>query len=378
MSQSLLVVSLMVKNEEVSIHSTLLSLFNGGIRHFFVLDTGSTDDTVALAQAFFSERDVEGYVQQESFIDFAASRNRTLELTEQQFPHIPFIFMPDAEWYLYNTPDLLNFCTKEQHNTSPLYLIRINMNHIEFFVSRLFRTSCKVRFVGVVHEVPNQVTTIKVPASVYIEVSTSSNGVEKSQRRWWQDLMLLSTELKKNPQDSRTAFYLGQTHECLGQFEEAYKIYLHRSTLKGWDEENFMAYYRLAGVIRRMSIYEPAEAWAKAMAFYLTAFSLRPQRIEPLLQIADYYWPNNIQTCYLFARYAYDVPYPEQDLLFVEKKMYEFGRYEIMSRCAWYMGEYTLGEQATLKALAVHPELEYLNNNLRLYQDKLAMRECMS
>ena len=51
--------------------------------------------------------------------------------------------------------------------------------------------------------------------------------------------------------------------------------------------------------------------------------------------------------------------------------MYYYDRYEIMSRCAWYMGEYALGAEATLKALALQPNMPHLNRNLELYQEKI-------
>lgn len=61
----------------------------------------------------------------------------------------------------------------------------------------------------------------------------------------------------------------------------------------------------------------------------------------------------------------------KNDVLFIEKEMYVYDRYEIMSRCAWYMGEYQLGEKATLLALESRPEMHHLQQNLKLYQEKL-------
>src|SRR3990167_10835635 len=108
-----------------------------------------------------------------------------------------------------------------------------------------------------------------------------------------------------------------------------------------------------------------------AMNYFLNAFAMRPHRIEPLVRIANHLWPTNAPSCYLFIKQAYDMPYPKEDTLFIEKNMYLFDRYEIMSRCAWYMGDYTLGEQATLLALEVAPHLPHLQRNLSLYRSKL-------
>jgi glycosyltransferase involved in cell wall biosynthesis len=371
-SKSLIAIALMVKNEAPSIQATLSSLFQEGMRHFFVLDTGSSDNTIELIQAFFTRHQLDGHIKQESFIDFSTSRNRTLELAEQQFPATSFLLMPDAEWHLRNANALINFCTQEQHNKTPLYLIKMKMNTMEFAAARLFRTASQVRFKGVVHEVPEIIATTKAPDSVYFEVKASAQGMEKSNRRWQQDLVLLSQAYTDNPQDPRTGFYLAQTYECINNLNKAYKIYQHRATLNGWDEENFITLLRLGGLAERMDSY--STNWSIALDYYLKAFALRPHRIEPLIKIANHYWPDNIPTCYLFISYAYKISYPKEDLLFIDKEAYEYTRYEIMSRCAWYMGEYVLGEQATQLALKIHPNQEHLLRNLKLYQQQLSTK----
>lgn len=367
----------MIKDEAHSIESTLSCFLAAGIKHFFVLDTGSTDDTVKLTKIFFSTHDLIGLIHQENFVDFSTSRNRALELAETYFPNDTFFLMPDAEWCLHNIAALMRFCEKEQYKTHPLYNIKVKMNSTEFYVARLFRASQKIRFYGVVHEVPNIPTTVNVSDPVFFKIQQSDLGKEKSQQRWMRDVLLLKKEHFKNPKDPRTTFYLAQTYDCLGELETAYKYYQLRANLEGWSEENFITHYRLGIILEKLSCQNNNYAWHQAMDHYLNAFSLRPHRIEPIIKIADYYWWNkNIQTCYLFAQYAYNKPYPKYDILFVDKEMYDFTRYEIMSRCAWYMGEYHLGQEATLAALKVHPNMEHLNKNLQLYDEKCKLTEC--
>jgi len=61
------------------------------------------------------------------------------------------------------------------------------------------------------------------------------------------------------------------------------------------------------------------------------------------------------------------IPYPEHDVLFVEKKMYEYYRYEILSKCAWNVNEYEIGEWGTRMALEEHPDHIHLHRNLGFY-----------
>ena len=366
----LIAIALMVKNEAISIESTLSSLLSAGIRDCFVLDTGSTDNTIALAKAFFKQHQINGHVAQEPFVDFSTSRNRTLELAELHFQHIP---LPDAEWHLHHANALLDFCEQEKHRDTSLYSLTIKMNETQFTTARLFRTASRIRFKGVVHEVPEACARTKVPSPTYFEVNATQQGVEKSRHRWQQDLLLLTKAYEANPNDPRNTFYLAQTYQCLNDVDNAYRFYQHREKLQGWDEENFITLIRLGSLATQVKQINSLSGWAIAMDYFLKAFSLRPHRIEPLVKIADHYWPDNIQTCYLFASYAYDKPYPDNDLLFIDKEMYEYTRYEIMSRCAWHVGNYALGEKATELALAARPGTEHLLNNLKLYRQQLNM-----
>ena len=368
----LIAIAIMIKNEEESIRSTLYSMFKSGIRDFFVLDTGSTDNTVGIVQTFFKQYPVNGYVNQEAFIDFSTSRNRTLELAEQYFPTIPFLLMPDAEWYLHNALALHIFCEKEKQSQCPLYSIVLKTNETEFTTPRLFRSASRIRFKGLVHEIPHSFIQKGVPRTVYFQLNPTPKSIEKSRLRWQNDLIILTKKYHENPQDSRNTFYLAQTYACLNDMENAYRFYQYREKLDGWDEETFVTLVCLGQLAMQVNSPDKNLQWAIAMDYFLKAFALRPHRIEPLLQIADYYWPDNIPTCYLFASEAYDKPFPAQDQHFIDKVAYQYTRYEIMSRCAWHMGEFALGEKATLLALNARPGTEHLLNNLNLYQEKLA------
>ncbi|MFA6303773.1 MAG: hypothetical protein WC627_11680 [Legionella sp.] len=371
----LLAVVIMVKDEAISIQATLNSYFEEGIRHFFVFDTGSTDNTIALTQEFFKKNKLNGSIQQEPFIDFATSRNRALELAEHHFATIPFLLMPDAEWFLHGGKHLLDFCEKEELNQTTQYLVCMKLNRIEFYTARLFRSASKVRFKGVVHEAPDATPIqVKAPATAYFEIKATEQGIAKSHKRWRQDLKLLFSAHIDDPTHPRTAFYLAQTYECLGDTENAFAMYKVREKINGWEEENYVTLFRLGRLAETKYQDNPQLGWSIAMDYYLKAFAMRPHRIEPLIKIADHYWPDNVQTCYLFARHAYTIPFPKNDLLFVEKEMYDYSRYEIISRCAWYVGEYALGEQATLMALNARPNTAHLLKNLTLYQQKNAVK----
>jgi len=58
------------------------------------------------------------------------------------------------------------------------------------------------------------------------------------------DLPLLKAEREKKPNDTRVAFYLGQTYDLIGDLENALDAYQKRIDMGGWLQEVFEAYLR--------------------------------------------------------------------------------------------------------------------------------------
>ena len=364
----LLVAILMVKNEAPVMEMTLQPLVNAGIQDFLIYDTGSTDQTIEVTQNFFIKNDITNFViEQSEFIDFATSRNKALELTEQHFPDATFMLMLDAEWILHNGTELLKFCEKNKNNSAILFYIQMrDSDDIIFYHARLMRTKSNIEFVGKVHEVPNCAPDEMIPGSIYFELCTTHYGQEKSQNRRQRDRDFLLQELQENPDNERAMYYLAQTYFALDDLENAIKWYEKRATMPGWDEENFFTRFILA------QVYQAAGDHEAMIVNYLKAFCLRPSRAEPLIKLAEYYYEiKAYHLCYLFARHACTIPYPQNDCSLVEKWLYDFARYALLSATAYVVDDFALGKLATQKALKTDPAKQYLLNNLNFYEQEL-------
>jgi tetratricopeptide (TPR) repeat protein len=368
----LLIVVLMVKNEARVIEATLQPFVEGGITNFIIFDTGSTDCTQDIVTHFFKHHNIlNAYVVEEPFTDFSTSRNHALDTAQRLFPEAIFMLMPDAEWYMHNVEGLVQFCKDHQHDHHASYLVPIRSATLAYYTSRLIRCHKNIRFIGPVHEVLNAVTTVKLPDDIYFEWRPSQEGNKKSAQRWQRDRDLLLKSYAENPYDPRTLFYLAQTYECLEEWETAYKHYIARAALNGWAEENFITLYRLGGLAQMLNLKSHMPLVPQAIEYYLTAFSLRPHRAEPLIKIAQHYIDHDeMHLAFLFASRAVKLSYPSEDTLFIEKYVYDFVRYDLLGRCAWYVGEYALGEWAVLQALHVNPHADYLHRNLKFYTDR--------
>jgi len=143
----LLTIVLMVKNEAPVIRETLQPFIDAGIDSYFIFDTGSTDDTITITEAFFKQHNISNaIIIQEPFVDFATSRNRALDLADELFEDGCFILMPDAEWYTKNVEHLIQFCEEQKDAPCPAYLVRIIGTNIDFYIPRLLRIKSKLRF----------------------------------------------------------------------------------------------------------------------------------------------------------------------------------------------------------------------------------------
>lgn len=366
----ILAIVIMVKNEEPVIVKTIEPFVTGGIGSYLVYDTGSTDNTIETIRSYFIEHQITDYhIVQEPFVDFSTSRNRALDLAQEFFPRAGFFLMPDAEWYMEHVDTLISFCTKELASGHPedLYQVHIGHESIDFYTARLFKADTDIRFVCPVHEVPSRGTSIKVPDEVYFYWNPSRGGVEKSKQRWSRDRDLLLKEYQKNPYNSRVTFYLAQSYHLLDDLQTAAYYYKIRSEQPGFEEEAFVALYRLATIIEELSDANKA-SWLEAFNCYIQAWSRRPWRAEPLIKIARHYIrQDKHHLAFMFARQACDLEYPTQDLLFIDKSLYNYDRYEILGWASWYVGAWDLGEWATKKALEYHPEMPHLKRNLDLY-----------
>ena len=145
-----------------------------------------------------------------------------------------------------------------------------------------------------------------------------------------------------------------------------------RCALNSFPEEDFMAHYYLGRVTETLSEQDPQLfKWEEALKYYLKAFSMRPYRADPLIKIARHYLnENNHALSYVFARRACELAYPTQDRLPYDKYLYDFDRHEILSRAAWWIGEWIVGEEAAKKTIEACPNVPQYYKNLSYYWER--------
>jgi glycosyltransferase involved in cell wall biosynthesis len=358
---SLLTLCMIVKNEASGIARTLQSV-RPHLDRWLIVDTGSTDGTQDLVRSLMGE--LPGALHEHPFVDYATTRNLAMDLAGTDTTYLLWL---DAEDELLNGEALREAleAAAARPGGPDAYYIRKKLA-VEFDAVCLVRTAAHWRYRGVVHEVlmgPNGEICHDRLAGPVIRHERAPDSEERSRARWGRDAELLGGAVAQDPGDTRATFYLAQTLNWLGRSEEAIAMYERRIALGGWVEEVYYSRFMLAQVSERLG-----RPWAEVQQRYLDAFATSPHRAEPLCAIADHYIRTQAFTvAYLFARRAYELPYPERDRLFVDDAAYAWRAADLMATSAFYAGDFEAGERAARKALAACPDDARLQANLTFY-----------
>lgn len=346
---------MIVKNEAASIGATIASV-RGVVDTIVILDTGSTDDTVALAREAAGATPIR--IVGAPFVDFATTRNRAIEIAEHD---ADWVLMLSGDETLQDAENLRSTLYENDGQDCPsVYMITVHFGQMRYRSARLSRSGYHWRYVGKTHEVlESEDEEAGLPA--LLDAPTILHDVSRhtpadQQSKWERDLALLD-------QDARTAFYRAQTLQCLGRYAEARAAYQLRIGQAGWREEIYESKFRLAQCAAALS-----EPWANVQALYLEAYAFAPHRAEPLVSIAQHYFDAGDHHCaYLFAHRACALEYPSTDRLFVLDVDYALRRWDMLAVSAFYIGKLVDGRMAAEQALKHDPNDPRLKKNLEFY-----------
>jgi glycosyltransferase involved in cell wall biosynthesis len=373
---------MIVKNEEHIITECLESMYKY-IDRYDITDTGSTDNTKEVITKFFEEKGIPGTVHEHEWDGFGKSRTQSFRNAEKSGA--------DYAWVI-DADDMLvgEFNTEIFETRLDAYSIRIKRGDFTWWRNQIFKLDGNWEYVGVLHEYAHCPAKEKDGSiqqgkcafeGYHIEARTLGGARNKDVdpiEKYAKDAEVFLSALTNEddpayePENQRYMFYLAQSYFDSRQFEKSKHWYMQRAAKGGWEEEVFYSMYRVAIC---SSIME--EPWSETVQFFLQAWNYRPNRAEPLYQIGRIYrLMGQPRLGYLFSKQAKDIPFPEQDILFLANEIYEWQIDDEIAASAFYVNKWEEGYQACVKLLqeGKMPEGERgrIEENLKQYQAKMS------
>jgi len=360
---------MIVKNETAVLPRLFRSL-KDYVDYYVIVDTGSTDDTIALIGREMSGYGIAGEVHERAWVNFGVNRQQALELAVAAGKADFLLFIDADEELAVSDP---KFYEKLEPGVS--YDIEKHHGGVRYVVPHLVNIkSSRFRWEGPVH---NYLVTLEGPKrrpvrkDVWIIYhhgeGAKSQGLTQEQK-YLRDAKLLEDDLKENPDSARSQFYLAQSYRDAGLSEKAYAEYKKRAQMSGWAEETFLA--QLEAGRMALLLEMPEEV---VLREYLAAFDLRPTRIEPLHDLARYFrGKKQYGKAYVFARTGVEIEGPN-DSLFISQEVWDWRMLDELGVAAYWVGDYAAAKEACETVLArVRRGLPVPESDLHRIQENLA------
>lgn len=228
----LLSIVMMIKNEEEYLDNTLKSLdplMKNIKSELIILDTGSTDKSVEIAQK---------YTEKVYFAkwndNFAQMRNISIGYAKGEW-----ILILDADEELVNYENLINFFKNRIHkkyNSASIELTNIMSKDKKLFnkasIIRLFKRDKNFRYEGAIHEQPIYKEPIFNDVANFNHYGYMYKNEEVKQRKLSRNEKILLSELNTSPNNPYIYYQLAMNYSAFGDKKEAisymkksYKMY---------------------------------------------------------------------------------------------------------------------------------------------------------
>lgn len=249
MSRAVCAAVFIARDEERCIGRAIASVVDA-VDRVVVLDTGSRDDTVAVATA------AGGEVAQFSWCDdFSAARNAALELSDADLN-----LVIDADEWLVAGQDWLRDGEPAFHRVGLASVRSTSVadgQHVETSTvsERLLPRS--VRYVGAVHEQPEHgMGVVETP----LVLGHDGYEADQMRRKTGRNERLLRSELERRPADAYLTYQLGKELQASRRFEESAELYLMALALAPSD-----ALWRHPLAVRALSVLGKTGRFAEAL-----------------------------------------------------------------------------------------------------------------
>lgn len=259
----LLSIGLMVKNESKHLEECLKSLMpilNEIESELIIVDTGSTDSTVQIAQRFTDK-----VYFHEWFDDFAGMRNVVLSYAVGEW-----FFYVDGDEILEDPSGIIAFFKSGRHKKYNAAFI--NMKNLVsskdpqkwgfYQALRFFRKDKDFHFRGLIHEQPQAKGPVARIEGTIVHYGYIADDEELMEYKFNRNVALISKVLEKDPENIYHLYQLSQSYamykkhgEALGPIEKAYNL----AKAKGLLSRYMYVVIQLASVYFNCKMFQECE-----------------------------------------------------------------------------------------------------------------------
>lgn len=315
-----IILVLMVKNESKIITRCLDSALPH-VDATLICDTGSTDNTLAVARQHLENQEKPFQIEKAEWKDFG--HNRTLSFKEAQLFALQlgwllkdsFCLVLDADMELRCPSNTLVNPLNPIWELDGIFLKQVS-GTLEYFNMRLMRLSepwfCK----GVTHEYWTGGCSSIHLSDQLAWIDDRGDGGCKADK-FERDKAMLLAGLQESPTCERYMFYLAQTYHCLKEDEKAVEWYEKRIEAGGWVEEVWYSHLMLARILLTTGkTFQAEEHVDKGLL-------LQPDRIEGLVSLITHFRERNqFFKAWHYLKLAEPIQKPQDARLFLEVDAY--------------------------------------------------------
>ena len=347
MPKHLLVCAIMVKDEEERIIKTIASC-QSIVNKYIILDTGSTDNTVDVIKNYCESNNIQLKLCYKPFIDFSKNRNYLIDECYNESEYILFLDSNDEVKH----PEALKkiLIKKLKQKNEALFSLRYewindlgipNNNYTYCKIGIIRNNIPSIRYNFPVHEViicSDQKYTNNIDCQKLESCIFQDRALDKpSSQRFIKDKDILINYIKNiDKYESRSYLYLGQTYECLKEYDNAYGAYEQlinlekKNTLK-YNYYLYRSYYKLGCI--NMIKHNPLYTKQLLTAYNITSKFF--EHCEPFYQLALYNFnTNNIKMAKLYIDKCCSIKLNNNNLSIatIEQNIYDTRRWELLEK----------------------------------------------
>jgi len=291
------------------------------------VDTGSKDNTILVIEKTCKELKLPLHLCEDKWRNFGHNRSLMMQHAKHK---ADYSFVMDSD-------EILEIDEKFDRKSlsGDVIMVRTDGGGYYYYRDRIFRNALNWKWIGAAHEFAHTDMGFGPKQIAYglllkLRPKTGNSHIQRN-----YDLLLQDYE--KNPADSRTLFYLGESSHDLGNYDKAIDYYTRRTKITYYPEEQWYAAYKIG------MCYWAKKEFDNAENAFLRAYGMRPTRMEPMYQLAKMTADKGDHArAIAFYQTALNIKTPKDDKLFVQSSFYDYYCEFWYCISLYYAGQYEL------------------------------------